>query len=68
MSTVTEQPELEPRGPMWPIVAVLAAAILAVAPLYMEVLVMHARLAAAEQSVEKLVGRAGAGAIVRSGR
>lgn len=53
---------------MWPIVAVVAAAILAVAPLYLEVLVVNARLAAAEQSVDKLVARTGASAVARWGR
>ena len=52
----------EKRGRrLWPIVLIVAAAVLAIAPLYLEVLVMHARLAAAEQSVEKIVGRMGRG-------
>ena len=48
--------EVRPRR-LWPVVALIAAVVLAVAPLYLEVLVMHARLAAAEQSMDRIVGR-----------
>jgi hypothetical protein len=42
---------------MWPVVALIAALVLAIVPLYLEVLVMRARLAAAEQSMDRIVGR-----------
>jgi hypothetical protein len=74
MTTLARRDGLESGGGkagsrrLWPVVLLVAAVMAAVAPLYFEVLVMHARMAAAEQSVEKITWRIGASAVTRAGR